>query len=155
MTIVASQFRTDYPEFGDLTVYPDSQLTYWLNLAYLLLNAARWGTTLDVGAELFVAHNVSIEARAQQEASNGAIPGAQTGPVSSKSVDKVSVSYDAGAGIEEKAGHWNLTVYGTRFIKLARMMGAGPIYVGVGSVPSGSGQGWYGPNTTPGFSNFG
>jgi hypothetical protein len=47
------------------------------------------------------------------------------GMVARKTVDKVSVTYDTASAMEEDAGHWNLTVYGTRFIRLARMVGTG------------------------------
>lgn len=153
--ITPAQFRTDFPEFASTTKYPNSGVTFWLNLAYALLNADRWGQQIDVGAELFVAHNLVIEAKAQAEASAGGIPGGQVGPINSKSVDKVSVGYDTGAGIQPDAGHWNLSVYGTRFIRLLRMFGAGPLFVGVGYVPGLSGQAWPGPSTIPGPTNFG
>jgi hypothetical protein len=153
MTITVQQFRADYPEFSSSSQYPNSAITYWLNLAYLLLNPSRWGSVLDTGAELFVAHNVAIEARAQAEAANGGIPGGQVGPINSKSVDKVSISYDTSTGIQEGAGHWNLTVYGTRLIKLARMFGAGPIQVGIGYDPYGGGA-WAGPDVTPSMTGF-
>lgn len=155
MAITVAQFRIDYPEFTDTVTYPNSGVTYWLTLAYQLLNPDRWGAQIDTAAELFVAHNLALEARAQAEATNGVIPGTTTGPISSKSVDKVSVSFDVGSGIQPDAGHWNLTVYGTRFIRLVRMFGAGPLFIGVGAVPTGSGLGWPGPLTTPGFTNFG
>ena len=153
--ITVQQFRSDYPEFSSTAVYPNSQIEYWLNFAYLMLNAQRWGGMLHLGASMFIAHNLAIEARAQMEASAGGIPGQQTGPLSSKSVDKVSMSYDTGAGIQPGAGHWNLTVYGTRFIKMARMFGAGPVQIGIGIAPALSGQAWPGPNTNPGMNNFG
>lgn len=154
ITITVSQFRLDYPEFTDTTLYPDSQITYYLNLAGLLLNVCRWGNILNVGAELFVAHNIAIERQAQATAINGGVPGISSGPVSSKSVDKVSVSYDTQAGLETGAGHWNLTIYGTRFIRLAKMMGSGPIYVGVPTASEtslSSAGAWPGPNTAPGW----
>lgn len=155
MTLSVQQFRADHPEFGSSATYTTGTIEYWLNVAYLLLNASRWGNMLDVGAAMFVAHHVSIEARNQLEAANGGAPGQQSGPINSKSVDKVSIGYDTGAGIQPDAGHWNLTVYGTRFIRLVRMFGAGPIQVGIGVGPSGSGAAWSGPLVTPGFSNFG
>ncbi len=151
--VTPQQFRLDFPEFTDPILYPPGQLTFWLNMAYGMLNASRWGAQLDVGAELYVAHNVAIEARAQAEAANGGIPGGQVGPINSKSVDKVSIGYDTGSGVEQGAGHWNLTVYGTRFIRLAKMFGAGPVQIGIGVGVTGGG--WTGPNTTPGFTNFG
>jgi len=149
MTISAQQFRVDYPEFSGTEKFPNSAVTFWLGIAYQMLNADRWGNQLDIGAELFVAHNLAIEARAQLEASKGGIPGSQVGPINSKSVDKVSIGYDTSAGLELNAGHWNLTVYGTRFIRICRMMGAGPLFIGVGAVPVGSGLAWPGPSTIP------
>ena len=154
MTISVQQFRADFPEFGSSTQFTSSQVQFWLNAAYSFLNTRRWGRQLDIGAELYAAHNVAIEARAAASAANGGVPGEQVGPVNSKSVDKVSMGYDTSAGTVEGAGDWNLTVYGTRFMRMARMFGAGGIQIGIGAVPSNSGQGWPGPLTTPGFSNF-
>lgn len=146
MAVTATSFRASYPEFADTVKFTDPTVNYYIALAGVLLNAARWTAVLGVGTELFVAHNVSIEARALEEGAAGGIPGGPTGPINSASVDKVSVGYDTGSGIEADAGHWNLTVYGTRFIKLARMMGAGPLQIGVGYAPFGSaGHAWPGP----------
>lgn len=154
MTISPQQFRVDYNEFNSSVTYPNSALSFWLDIAYRQLNADRWGTSIDIGAELFVAHHLSIEARAQAESQAGGIPGGQVGPINSKSVDKVSIGYDTGAGIQPDAGHWNLTVYGTRFIRMARMMGAGPLFIGVGAVPAGNGLAWPGPSTIPSVTGF-
>jgi len=159
MTITAAQLRQDYPEFTSTTAYPDSSINYWINMATLMLNTNRWGaasttSTLaiyDIGMELFVAHNIVLEAKAQAEAAAGAPPGSSTGPVSSKSVGPVSVSYDTQAGIEKDAGHWNLTIYGTRFIKLAKQFGAGPIQVGVDACSWTSGAAYNGPYDSSGI----
>ncbi len=155
MAITTQQFRYDFPEFNSTTTYPNSQIEFWLNLAYMLINPNRWKRMTDLGAELFVAHHITIEARNQAEANNGGIPGQNTGPVSSKSVDKVSISYSTGDSIDPGAGHWNLTSYGTRFHKLLLLFGAGPIQIGVGITPALNSPAWAGPDVTPGFTNFG
>ena len=147
-------FRTDYPEFASATVYADSQVTYWLTVAYSMLSPTRWGKQLDIAAELYVAHNLALEARAQREAANGAIPGGSVGVLSNKSVDKVSAGYDVGSSTEAKGGHWNLTIYGTRLYRMMKMFGAGPITIGGGIAPPNSGAAWPGPSTLPGFTNF-
>lgn len=147
MTLTIPQFRADYPEFASSSVYPNAQLQYWLTLAPLLMNSDRWGNLMDLGTAMFMAHHITLEARNQAAAKNGGIPGQSNGPISSKSVDKVSVSYDTGSSIEADAGHWNLTNYGTRFIRLLRMLGAGPIQLGIGVVPAYSGAAWPGPWT--------
>lgn len=146
MTISVQQFRADYPEFSGSTQYPPSQIQYWLNFGYSVLSAGRWGRQLDFGVSMYVAHNLTLEARAQAEAVNGTIPGGQVGILSSKSVDKVSASYDTTGASEPGAGHWNLSVYGVRFIRLAKLFGAGPVQIGIGASPALSGPGWSGLN---------
>lgn len=129
-----------------MTNYPDGLIQFWLNLAYKLLPAARWFDVLDEGAQLFTAHNIVLEYQAQAAAQSGSVPGLATGPVSSKSVDKVSVGYSTGDTAVAGAGDWNYTTYGQRFIRMARLFGAGPIQVGIGYNPGlGGGYAWAGP----------
>jgi len=157
MTVNVAQFRADLQEFSSTSMYPNSGVTFWLSFAYRMINANRFGSETDIAAELFTAHFITLEARDVLVASSGGIPGTNMGVISSKSVDKVSISYDTGAGTEAGAGHWNLTTYGTRFMWMVSMFGAGPIQLGVGYSPLGgnSSDSWTGPNCTPGFSNFG
>ena len=144
MTVTAASFRVDYPEFT-VDRYPDSMVNYYLNIAGLMLNASRWSTLLDVGTELFIAHHIAVERRAMDEAATGQPPGTTTGPISSKSVDKVSLSFDVGAAVEENGGHWNLTVYGTRFARLSKQFGAGPLQIGADAfIPPNSAQNAWG-----------
>lgn len=123
----AAQFRTDFPEFSDTSKYTDSAINMWLTVAGLSLPSDRWGSLLDLGTELFIAHHLVIGARDQAASTNGGVPGAVQGPVASKSVDKVSVSYDTGATTIEKGDFWNSTTYGIRFLRMAHMAGAGGI----------------------------
>lgn len=162
MTITTASFRIDFPEFTSDVLYPDSVLNYWLNLGGLLLNADAWGISaatatnpptalFDIGLELFAAHNIVLEKQAANAAATGGDPGLNTGPVASKAVGPVNISYDTQAGIAADAGHWNLTTYGTRFIKLARMMGMGPVQVNIGSCYGGYGNAYAGPIVDTGF----
>lgn len=156
MTTTASTFRNRFPEFASTAIYPNSSIDFWLQFATLMLNAQRWAEALDMGKCLFIAHNLVLEAKAQAEAAAGGVPGVTTGPVSAKSVDKVSINYDTAAGIVPDAGHWNNTIYGTRFIKLARMMGSGPMQV-MGTYCGNnldSENAWSGPDVSPGFTTF-
>jgi hypothetical protein len=137
MAVTTASFRINYPEFADTVRYPDQQLNYWITNAGLLLNTNRWGAVLDLGTELFTAHNIALEARAQSESTNGDVPGTTTGPINSKSVDKISVGFDTGSAVEESGGHYNLTIYGTRLYKLIRLLGAGGLQIGIdGPVPA-------------------
>ena len=123
----ATQFRQDFPEFADTTKYPDSSVNLWLTLAGKTLAEDRWCDYLDIGTELFVAHNLALAAVNQLFASVGGAPGQIKGPVTSKSVDKVSVGYDSGAVALQDGGFFNLTTYGIQFLQYARMVGTGGI----------------------------
>ncbi len=118
----------------------------YLGIAANLLNAQRWGNMLDFGTELFVAHNLILDAQANAAAAAGGIPGTMSGVVNSKSVDKVSISDDVAVGTIEGGDFWNLSTYGVRFLHYAKMMGAGPIQIGVPLYvdPNGSQFAWAG-----------
>lgn len=143
-----AEFRVNFPEFASTTVYPDSQLTFWFAVAELLLSVTRWGDALrSLGMQLFVAHNMVLEQQAQQQAAKGNLPGWQTGAVNSKQVDKVHIGYESSGAMLPDAGHWNLTTYGTRYLYLVNMIGAGPVQIGAGPLctPAGFGEAWSGP----------
>lgn len=124
-------FRQLFPEFQDPAVYTDVVLEFWANVATVgdtpLLDPDRWGSLLDAGTGLFVAHHVALAMRDQSTAYKGGVPGSIQGPTASKSVDKVSVSYDTSAVSMTDAAFWNMTSYGVRFLTYARLIGAGGI----------------------------
>ena len=103
-------------------------------------------TIADLMTELFVAHNLVLEKMSMDAAQKGGNPGVVKGPITSISVGSVSISYDAAAALEMDSGIWALTIYGQRFIKLARFYGSGPIQLGIGIAPPFSGaNAWAGP----------
>lgn len=144
MASTPATFKGHYPEFTCPDTFPPAAVQFWMDIAYQMLNASRWGSQLDMAAELYTAHNIALEAKAQKEAANGGIPGGSVGVLNNKSVDKVSAGYDVNLATEKDAGHWNLTIYGTRLYRLMKMFGAGPVYIGAGCAPPGSGPGWPG-----------
>ncbi len=159
--ITPASFRTDLPEFADNTAFPDPVINYWIGIGVLLLVTTSWGlgsdpavsppkTVYDFGLEMFVAHNLALEAQAIKTATNGGIPGtgAAGGVVASESVGSVSRSYDTSAGIIMDAGLWNTTIYGRRFYQLARLRGKGPVQIGPPQGPTVGGA-WAGPPVGP------
>lgn len=118
----AANFKMIFPEF---TSTADATVTFWITVAVGLLNEERWDNHLDMGIALFTAHHIAIANRDAMAAAAGGAPGAIPGVVASKSVDKVSVSYDGSLGTYEGAGFWNQTNYGVRFYQMARLVGAG------------------------------
>lgn len=136
MVISVAQFRADFSEFGDAAVYPAGDITFWLNTGYLRLPSNVWKELLDIGVELFVAHNLAIERANKKAALNGGAPGQNVGPLNSKSVSKVSAGYDTAVGAVKDAGNYNLTNFGTRFMELVDIVGAqGITQIGTGNYP--------------------
>jgi hypothetical protein len=98
-----------------------------------LVNEERWGALADTGVGLCAAHWLLASASALAASKKGALPGQSSGVLTSKSADGMSASYDNSSVMLEGAHHYNLTQYGIQFKDLARMMGAGPMYVGIGA----------------------
>jgi hypothetical protein len=135
-------FRAMFPEFTDLGAYPDLAITAYANLAKARLDERRWGEMLDYGISLYVAHFMALarkEAIARSSGKGNVAPGAMGGLVTSKSVDKVSVSYDVSTVLMKDAGQWNLTRYGAELYQLMGQMGAGGIQVNSPSFPESEG----------------
>ncbi|MGK2829238.1 DUF4054 domain-containing protein [Ralstonia pseudosolanacearum] len=128
MSITPAQLRSDFPEFASTATYPDALINVWLTVAALLVNPSRWSELTNLGIELVTAHHLVMSQRDQAAAAVGGVPGEVKGPTASKSVDKVSISYDAGAAMLSDAGFWALSSYGIRFLTLARAMGAGGLH---------------------------
>ena len=120
-------FRENFPEFSDITTYPDSQLDFWGGFAERNISECRWGEDKPLGVALFVAHQLVLYKQDMESAENGGTPGQFLGAATSKAVGDVSVGYDANMSMEPNAGHWNLTTYGKQFIRLLRFFGMGAI----------------------------
>jgi len=138
--VLPPEFRDAFPEFSNATTYPDATINFWLLLGMKLMNPCRWGDLAPYGLMLFVAHNLALGQMSIASSSQG-IPGLIVGSLTAASVDKVSYSR-AQVLMDPKNGQWNLTTYGMRWIALVKMVGAGPIQVGV--PPGGSNYGWAG-----------
>lgn len=91
-----------------------------------MLRAEVWGDDLDDGSMLYIAHNLVLARRNAKGAATDNL-GASAGPIASKGVGAVSVSYDVAAGTIEGAGAYNLTTYGVQFYQLMMMYGAGGV----------------------------
>lgn len=152
--LTIDQFRTDLPQFSDKTVYPDTSLQMWLDFGNLLLNPLRWGELLNYGLELFMAHNLSLQAyNTLKGGGSGGITGVTRGPIEYETVGPISLGYNTQAVVNKDAGWWNYTIYGQQFWWLAMMVGTGPIQVGAGMdvgygyMGYGYGAAWPGPVT--------
>ncbi|WP_312384837.1 DUF4054 domain-containing protein [Atlantibacter subterraneus] len=119
----SDQFRTDFPEFSDQNRYTNATLDFYLNQADCLLNQDVFGCQFVYLAELFVAHYAELRGKAMAGSARGV--NSSGGVLTSKSVDKVSASYDVSGIINPDAGFWNNTGYGREFFWWWLMSGAG------------------------------
>ncbi len=120
----AALFVTVFPEFAAASTVA---IDYWLSQALLQLNAGMFGANFDLASMLFVAHNIALGQQEAQAAAKGGIPGDALGPISSKSVGGVSVSYDASGIAIPGAGAWNATSYGQRLYKMMQAASCGGV----------------------------
>lgn len=122
-----SDFRRDFPQFDDATQYPEPVIQFRLNLADTLIDGSVMGDSFPYLAELFVAHYMVLRAADSAAGALGGAGGATSGVVTSKSVDKVSVSYDNSSTLNADAGFWNFSRYGAEFWQLLQLFGYGGI----------------------------
>jgi len=120
------QFRLDFPEFADPTKYTEAMVAFWAGVADKQMNTVRWGDLLLYGTELFVAHNLALAVvdLAASQAPFG-VPGQGNVLASSQGAGSVNVSADTTTVSEPDGGYYNLTTYGTRFLRMARIAGIG------------------------------
>lgn len=146
ITVTPARFRTDFSEFGDAAVYTDAAIQFWIDIAVLTMNAARWRRLIDLGCELMVAHMLVVEKEAIDSAAAGGTPGLNVGVISSQSLGPGSIGFDVSAAVAKDASHWNKTTYGVRYRYLMNIVGMGPVTVH-GSTCAGpyNGVPWFGP----------
>jgi hypothetical protein len=111
---------------------PFAVIQAYIALASSCLIQARWLEQWPIAMSLFVAHFLTLYAQTDgnpnSTASQIASQGIATGVQVAKSVGDISVSYQALQGIEDWAA-WNLTKYGQMLATMARVVGAGPLFL--------------------------
>lgn len=143
-SVTVTQFREQLPLFADSAVYDDPMIQFWLTFADGFVNADRWGPELrPQGICLFVAHFISRDAVMAREVAAGGVAGLRGGQIASEGVDGVNVSFNVSSTDLENGGHWNDTIWGKRYLQFSRLLGAGPVHIGIPS-PDGnvSSYGW-------------
>lgn len=123
MAVDRATFVGVFPEFASESIYPNPAVTFWLGHATALYGEDRFGVQTALAVMLYAAHNLTLGAATNRKGGT-----ANVAPVSSKSIDKLSVGYDTGAVTISGAGEWNATSYGRRLLAIIRAFGAGPHY---------------------------
>lgn len=125
--ITYDDFVAALPEFSD-TAYAQATVNFWIEQAKAHLNEGRLGKKYDLACIYFVAHHVALSRANERAAASGGAPGQQTGPISSKSIGPVSVSYDTSSVTLNGAGAWNATAYGRKYFQIVRGAMLGGVY---------------------------
>jgi hypothetical protein len=131
--VSVTRFRADFPAFKDEATYPDHSVQFWLDVAGIMAIPRYWCQFTVLGQELLTAHFLALQQYyAIRSASGGGgsttvVPGLPVGLMSSKSVSKVSVSYDYSSSTMEGWGPYNLTTFGQQYAMIAQMVGTGGV----------------------------
>ena len=120
--ITAERFAEILPEFAPV---PDSGYEPWITTVKAVINPITWAELYEIGAALWIAHNLAMDKAAKKAGGAGTVSGLAT----TKRVDKVAVGYDTGAVTVAGAASYNATSYGIRFLEFQRMIGGGAIAV--------------------------
>lgn len=120
--ITAERFAEILPEFAPV---PTTAYEPWLTVSKSIVDPQMWGDLYEVGAALWIAHNLAMDKAAKNSGGAGRI----SGPMSMKRVDKVAAGYDTGAVTVAGAGNYNATSYGVRFLEFQRIIGVGPLVI--------------------------
>lgn len=120
-----AQFRLDFPEFANTTMYPDSMIIFWSSIGERITSIYVFGDNYNAVIELFTAHSITIAGQNLQASNFGANVGSTGGAVSSKTVGSGSVSYDTSGSLEKNAGYFNQTTYGRQYYSLVMLYGMG------------------------------
>lgn len=122
-----AEFRTEFPEFSDTSVYPSTMILSKSFVAELQVLECTWKRMRQYAVKLYVAHELTISSQNVKAAKVGGVPGTSGGIANTKTVGSVTVGYDSNTSTEKDAGWWNRSTYGQEFIRLARIFGAGAI----------------------------
>jgi hypothetical protein len=129
MTVAYEQFLSMFPEFADSTLYARDSVELWLQTADETLSgsASNFGSRYAMANGLFAAHYLTI---GRNNTINGGSTSGMAGPISSKHVGAVGVSYQGlGDYFYKNRGFWNMSTYGLMLMQMFRVAAAGGMYI--------------------------
>lgn len=122
IVVTATDFRAVFPEFANVTAYPDAQINAHIALAGCYISTQNYGD-LDFNArayaiELMAAHLLTLDLKASAGTSGGGVASAAGGQVISASIDGVSVSMTVPPNKDQLQYWLNQTPYGQRYLAI-------------------------------------
>ena len=155
--VTYASFTAAFPEFANAAVYPQAAFDFFASRSCGDYECGNWGALYNFGYQYYIAHCLMLYKRRNDAAILKAYPGLAKGVLLLVNHrDRFRISYDTQASIEDRGGMYNETEYGKIFLRKARLVGAGPRYIGAGR-SGGAGQvlsfmAWPGPPTGNGYS---
>lgn len=112
--ITPSSFKVRFPEFACIT---EERIQLFIDDSVVILNEAYWGTKYDLGLYYLSAHSLYMASNTE----DGNI--VTSGPIASRAVDGVSVSYAVSSSDDVSDNYYRYTRYGQRYISLRKTLG--------------------------------
>lgn len=117
--ITADDIQTRFPEFADMS---DTILDACITEAALVVKETGWGDLYDTGLLYFAAH-LALPSLSTAPGSGGA-----SGPVTSKKVGEVTITYaSSSSNSSYSAEDLTTSTYGRRFLYFQRIAQGGPV----------------------------
>ena len=125
MAIVPSDVKTRFPEFSAVA---DARVQTFIDKALLHLDESLWGTYFIEGQLYLTAHFLSLSLTT--DSSGGSSPGV-SGPVASRSIGDVSVSFVVpdSSNTTESSVFYGKTPYGQEYWRMVKIVGEGIVAV--------------------------
>lgn len=120
-----ADIRTRFPDV--FTDTDDDVMDMCIAEAVLLINVTKWGDFYDTGL-LYLSAHLIVSTNPDQVNAGDAGAG---GPVSSRRVGDVAVSYGSSASASSKsvADDFSSTAYGRRYLQYRRLIQGGPLAI--------------------------
>jgi hypothetical protein len=120
--ITPTTMKNRFPEFVSIA---DSRIQLFIDDAVLELSPGEWADNYDRGLSYLAAHLLSCSI---STAAGGGV-GGMNGPVASRAVGDVSISFGSTLSMDAAAGVYNNTPYGQEYWRLVNLLGVGMLTV--------------------------
>jgi len=124
--ITPADIRARYPEFSNVTTFPDARIQVFIDDAELELAPDEWGNSYNRGMSALTAHFLSL---ATMSSKGGGVSGS-LGPIAARSIGDVSVSFGGmGGGLTQMENYFLTTPYGQDYWRMVQLYGVGMLAV--------------------------
>lgn len=120
-SITPTEFKARFPEFATIA---DARIQIFIDDSELEMSESYWGDLFARGQSYLTAHLLALGEQSATGASGGT-----AGPVTSKSVGGVSVSFGGPTITDSTEGYWLTTSYGQEYWRLLQQIGLGWVIV--------------------------